>query len=169
MIPVDGDSQRRSIVVGVSPSTGSPAALRWAAAEARRRNAPLHAVMAWREPRTQGGPGTSPPAFTPSTTDELQVQADARLADAVRIALGDDHRAQCAAVRGGTIKVLLAAAAGAQLLVVDGPRAGAPPALRPGLVASQLAYRASCPVVMVPPSPPRQGSPGKAMTTERRS
>ena len=37
-----------SVVVGVSPKTGSPTALRFGAEEARRRGTELRAVTAWR-------------------------------------------------------------------------------------------------------------------------
>ena len=151
---LDNDEERgRLIVVGVSPATGSPLALQWAATEARYRTAPLHAVMAWRLPRTQAGPGGSPPAFLPAGPEQLQAEADARLTAAVRNALGTRQRVTCMAVRGSAVKVLLTATENAQLLVLDSPHSGNTATLRPGLIAPQVIYRAQCPVVMVPPSP----------------
>lgn len=136
------------IVVGVSPSTGSPHALRWAAEEATYRQAPLHAVMAWRLPSTQGAPAARPPAFLPRSPDELQAEADARLARAVEAALGPDHRVQCAARRGTPAKVLAAAGSGASLLVLEARPAKGSTAS--GFIAAQVVHRVPCPVVMVP-------------------
>ena len=62
-------------------------------------------------------------------------------------ALGDDHTAELRLVRGGRLKVLLKAAAEADLLVVDAPRQ-----LMAGpMFAHRLLYAAPCPVVVMPP------------------
>lgn len=139
------------IAVWVNMSSRSPAAIRWAAAEGRYRRAPLQAVTAWRSPRTQAGPGTSPPAMVPASGDELQAEAEHRLEEAVRAVLGEDHRVECRALRGTTVKALLAVAAGAQLLVLESPQLGdSNKAIRPSLIAPQVVYRSPCPVVLVP-------------------
>lgn len=143
------------LVVGVSRS-GSAQALRWAADEARRRDARLVAVRAW---RPASGPGSSGSHPSLTTYDAAQDEADARAAlerhvDAV---LGDhperEHGitagVECRLVHGGRRKVLVTAARGAELLVLDAPRrtdlSVAP------MFAHRLVYTAPCPVVVMPP------------------
>lgn len=141
------------LVVGVSRS-GSAQALRWAADEARRRDARLVAVRAW---RPASGPGTSGSHPSLTTYDAAQDEADGRAAleRDVAAALGDDpDRAvpggvECRLVHGGRRKVLVKAARGAQLLVLDAPRRtdlGVAP-----MFAHRLVYTAPCPVVVMPP------------------
>ena len=55
------------VVVGVSPTSGSPAALRWGAAEAARLGAPLVALSAWRPPRAPIAPAV--PVPTPAADE----------------------------------------------------------------------------------------------------
>jgi nucleotide-binding universal stress UspA family protein len=140
----------RPIVVGVSPSTGAVAALRWAAEEAAYRRAPLHAVMAWRRPLMPGAPGGRPPA-TPSTGDELAADAEARLARIVENVLGRLDGVTLFAQHGSAMSVLLAAARNAQLVVIGPPRLSDPRTLAAGLLAPQLVYRSPCPVAVIPP------------------
>jgi nucleotide-binding universal stress UspA family protein len=141
----------RPIVVGVSPSTGAVAALRWAAEEAAYRSAPLHAVMAWRRPLLPAA-GGRPPVSAPSTGDELAAETEARLVTLVRDALGSADGVRCSARHGSAVSVLLAAARDAQLVVIGPPRLRDPATLRSGLLAPQLVYRSPCPVTVVPPA-----------------
>ena len=61
--------------------------------------------------------------------------------------LGVEHGVELRLVRGGKYNVLIKAAAGADLLVVDAPRQ-----LMAGpMFAHRLVYAASCPVVVMPP------------------
>ena len=62
-------------------------------------------------------------------------------------ALGEGHAAEVRLVRGGRLKVLLKAAAEADLLVVDAPRQ----LVAGPMFAHRLLYAATCPVVVMPP------------------
>lgn len=141
------------LVVGVSRS-GSTQALRWAADECRHRGARLVAVRAW---RPASGPGTSGSHPSLTTYDATQDEADGRAAleRDVAAALGDDAAAavpgglECRLVHGGRRKVLVKAARGAELLVLDAPRRTD---LSVGpMFAHRLVYTAPCPVVVMPP------------------
>ncbi len=141
-----------SVVVGVSPTTGSPVALRWAADEAALRSVPLHAVMAWRPPRPPGAPGGRPPIGLVS--GDPAAEAEEALREHVRTALGPAADVECSVVRGSAVSALLSAAADARLLVIGEPRPGRLNSVRASLVAPQVVLRASCPVVVMPASSP---------------
>src|SRR4051794_14483060 len=110
------------IVVGVSPSSGSPEALRWAADEARLRQSTVRAVLAWHAPRPPAAPGAKPTTTLASVTDDVTAdpaeKASARLDEFVEAALGATDGVQREVVKGGVVTALLSAAADAQLLVV---------------------------------------------------
>jgi nucleotide-binding universal stress UspA family protein len=144
-----------AVVVGVSPTTGSPSALRWAAEEARLRGVALRAVMAWRIPRTGGVPGGRPPTMAASTTSDYQTAAEQTLRGYVSDSLGTDSAVECTVVKGSAVHALLTAARGAQLLVVGEPRFGRLNTVRASLVAPQLVHKAGCPVVVMPATAPR--------------
>jgi nucleotide-binding universal stress UspA family protein len=148
----DFDAGVPPIVVGVSPSRGSPSALRWALAEAERRRAPLHTVMAWRPPRPPVAPAGRPPAGLVSSEEELQKQAMADLEGLVLDALDDTERVLLDVAKGGTVAVLQTASAKAQLLVVGAahqtPVSGVG---RDRRRAPAISERISCPVVLIPP------------------
>lgn len=135
------------IVVGVSPSTGSPNALRWAAEAAKLRRAPLRAILAWYPPRTPTAPGDRPPATASAGLDGAS--AGPTLRRHVLAVLGESP-VECVAVRGQAVPTLLRASAGAQLLVIGEPRRGRLASMRASLVAPQLVQRAACPLVVLP-------------------
>lgn len=135
-----------TVVVGVSATSKSPAALTWAQAQAAQNSGRVVAVRAWRMPNPQATPSGTP-ASRIARADEVESEARQALADDVAAVLGEDHGAELRLVRGGKLKVLLAAAAEADLLVVDAPRQ-----LMAGpMFAHRLIYAASCPVVAMPP------------------
>ena len=140
------------VVVGVSPTTGSPRALRWAADYARTHDAPLRAVMAWRPPRAPAAPAGRPPATAVGiASTDYAGDAEARLRDFVAEALVDGaDEVECRAVRGSAVSALLAASADAELMVVGEVRAGRAGSVKAGLVAPQVVLRATCPVVVMP-------------------
>jgi nucleotide-binding universal stress UspA family protein len=144
-----------AVVVGVSPTSGSPAALRWAAEEARLRGAPLRAVMAWRPPRPPAAPGGRPPAGLPTEGVDPEAAARARLVDFVGEALGtarSDTRIDHVVVKGSALNALRSAARHADLLVIGEARPGRFNSVRSGLVAPKLVLDAGCPVVVMPPA-----------------
>jgi Universal stress protein family len=141
------------VVVGVSPRSGSPAALQWAARAAAASGAHLRAVMAWRAPRPPGAPGVHPPAVARTGADNPEGEAQERLERFVAAALGDGHNAEHVVAHGGAVSVLLAAAVDADLLVIDSPRAAKLADFSAKLVAPRLIYRAACPVVVMPANP----------------
>lgn len=140
------------IVVGVSRRSGSVDALRWAAAEAQLRNTRVLGVTAWRGPRAPAAPGGRPPAMSAAPVDEAFATEEQRLREQISEVLGDlaELRVEYSLRRGSPMSVLLAAAVGAQLLVLDSPKAGRS-TLAKSLIAPQLVFRAPCPVVLMPP------------------
>lgn len=140
------DTRPYTVVVGVSATSKSQAALRWAQHEVEQTHGRLIVVRAWRMGATLSPEG-SQAVEIPKPKD---VEADARrkLTADVAAALGADHQAELRLVRGGRLKSLLQAAAEADLLVVDAPRQ-----LSAGpMFAHRLVYAASCPVVILPPA-----------------
>lgn len=143
-----------AVVVGVSPRTGSPAALQWAAGEAALRSAPLRAVLAWRPPSPPPAPGGRPlsAGSSPSAAESAN-QAAEHLREFVTAALGADAEVDYQVVRGGVVNALLTAAGGADLLVIGEPQQGRLASARVArLVAPQVVVKAPCPVVVMPAS-----------------
>ena len=132
--------QPYTVVVGVSATSKSPAALVWAAAQTKAHHGRLIAVRVLKRPAPDAS--TTPPSERrPSRAGQ---QAD--LAADVAGALGPEHGAECQVLYGGRRKSLLAVAGGADLLVID--------AARTPSSSSRLAHRliaeANCPVVVLP-------------------
>jgi nucleotide-binding universal stress UspA family protein len=140
-----------TIVVGVSPTTGSPTALRWAAEEAKLRNVPVRAVLAWRPPSAPAASGGRPPAGTAfAASNDYEGDAERTLREYVTTALGSDDAVECVAVRGGAVKALLSTATGADLLVIGEARSGRLASERSArLVAPRVVLKAPCPVVVM--------------------
>jgi Universal stress protein family len=155
------------IVVGVSRRTGSVEAVRWAVAEAQLRHSRVFAVTAWRGPRPPAAPGGRPPALTPEPVEQAFAEEEQRIRDLLTLSLGDLDAlgVQFWLRRGSASAVLLAAAAGAQLLVLDSPRSGRS-TLAKSLIAPQVVFQAPCPVVLMPPpiDPAGNGLPARGLT-----
>ncbi len=142
------------IVVGVSPVTGSRAALQWAVQEARLRRGRVRAVMAWRSSGLPGGAPGRAPAQGVIDASPQQRRAEQTLDEFVADALGEDHDVELRAVEGKAKDVLLAEAEEAALLVLDSPAVAKlyePSARR---LAPRLLYKSPCPVVVMPPAEP---------------
>lgn len=140
-----------SIVVGVSPTSGSPNALRWGAEEAALRGVPLVAVMAWRAPRAPAAPGGRPPVTVASTASTSYGRdAMAALLGYIDDALGTDAKVECRVVKGTAANALLTVSGDAQLLVLGEQRSGRLGSVKTSLLAPHLVLKASCPVVVLP-------------------
>lgn len=150
----------RRVVVGVSGSSGSLAALYRAAAEARSRSAGLLVVLAWEPPPEEFSHRRVP---LPPRLFDWEEEARQRLRLALDDAFGaaavpgvPELRAETGRGAAGCVLVK-AAARGDDLLVVGtGSRGLLPRALR-GSVARYCVAHAACPVLAVPPARLRAG------------
>ena len=134
------------VLVGVDGSESGRRALAWAAEEAQRRHARLHALMAWSYLLPEGNEGPEP--FQPDYTD-----ADARLALS-RIAedvLGDhpDVELKLTSTCSLAAKALVEEGANASLLVVGPKGTSMRHRVDLGSVTAQLLHHAPCPVAVV--------------------
>ncbi|WP_372351280.1 universal stress protein [Streptomyces sp. KL116D] len=131
------------IVVGVDESRESAVAARWAACEARCRDAPLHLLHAWAW-------SPDPPTGTTGGTGQRQRAARAVAAAAERLVdVVPAGYATTRTVQGPATSALLKAAEGAGMLVLGSRGLGAVAGVLVGSVAAAVTARASCPVVLV--------------------
>ena len=140
-------TRRPAVVVGVSGSRASAAALQWAAAEARRRCARLRVVRSWDR---QFHAAYSPTAGW-LTPDQQRGAATAGLAAEVRAAFGPVVPGEVATelTEGGAGRTLVEVSADADLLVLG---SGSPAAGSVGPVIRACLRHARCPVVVVRPA-----------------
>jgi nucleotide-binding universal stress UspA family protein len=138
------------IIVGIDGSDHSRRALRWAIGEAAARHAPLtvltvHPALAgyW------GGPVSSPgdPELTSQALKAVQQETDDVLAGLD--AGSRPPSVEVRAVNGVPAEALLAAAEGADLLIVGARGAGGFKRLLLGSVSTQVTHHAPCPVVVI--------------------
>jgi nucleotide-binding universal stress UspA family protein len=144
-----GEQSAYTIVVGVSRTSKSPTALRWAADLAQLRQGRLVAVQAWRPTPPQTGSRVTPGRVSEDAR-AAEEAARATLEADVASVLGPDHGAEVRLVHGGKRSALIKAARDADLLVIDAPRRLDLSAM-PGF-AQRLVYAAPCPVVVMPPA-----------------
>ncbi|MBV6698965.1 universal stress protein [Kitasatospora aureofaciens] len=150
-VPDDG---RGRIVVGVSGSLGSLAALHHAVAEARRTDAEVLAVLCWTPTGGESGYRRTPcPPLITASRDA----AVARLRQALGEAFGGGFagvRLRCQAVRGDTGHTLVRCAdrPGDLLVLGAGSRGRLARVLRPSVTAYCVRH-ATCPVLAVPKPP----------------
>jgi nucleotide-binding universal stress UspA family protein len=140
----------RTVVVGVDGSPSALQAVRWAAAEAARRKAPLRVVtaFAWQMDRVVARRiGFDEAEYRQIVLGESRRQ----LAEAAAVAADvvAQERVEAQLVVGHPIPVLHAEARRAGLLVVGDRGYGAIGGLLLGSVAADLAVHAECPVVLV--------------------
>jgi nucleotide-binding universal stress UspA family protein len=137
-------TRQSAVVVGVSGSRASAAALRWAAAEARRRSVRLRVVRSWDLAFTAAYSA----AAGSLTPDQQRGAASEGLAAAVRATFGamvpDAVGAELR--EGHAERTLVDLSADAGLLVLG---SGSPPAESAGPVIRACLSRAHCPVVVV--------------------
>ena len=140
-----------SVVVGIDGSEAATDALRWAAREARARQALLHVVHAWRLP-------PAPPRFAtlPAGAEAVDLFEDAarRVLEA---ALGDPAvaglRVEGHVSASSATQALLDFAGEAAVIVAGSRGAGRFGRIVLGSTSRQLAHHAGCPVVVVPARP----------------
>jgi nucleotide-binding universal stress UspA family protein len=140
------------IIVGVSGSLSSLAALRLAVGHARRTTGAMDAVLAWAPPGGETGPKVATPKVLVDLWTEMAAQ---RLRQAFDEALGGiptDIDVRLHVVRGDPGKVLTCLAHRPDDLLVIG--AGSAGAIRRRLhrtVGGYCTAHAGCPVILAPP------------------
>jgi len=144
----------RPIVVGVDGSPTSLDALRWGAAAARRRSAPLVALRAWM-PVMATYSGFYAPYYADGDIGTGEKIARELLDDAVERALPGNKPGtgpldlECRVVEGRATASLLAESANAQLIVVGSRGLGGFGRLLLGSTAHQCVQHSQCPVVVM--------------------
>jgi nucleotide-binding universal stress UspA family protein len=134
------------IVVGVDGSPDSSAALKWAASEARLRNAELRIIHTWSVPALSYG------TYLPATAfDDVARAAERSLTAQIAEVLGDDPDIGYVTEvsEGPPASALLEAAETALLVVVGSRGRGGFAGLLLGSVSAQVAHHAHCPVLIV--------------------
>jgi nucleotide-binding universal stress UspA family protein len=142
-VQVDG-----GIVVGHDGSKCSQEALVWAAALAGRADLDLHVVRAW-SMMSAPKPSTWEPGFVPPLTDYEQAVHDELTAHVRAAGLDPSVRVTCHVVHKAPAQGLIAAAEGANLLVMGARGRGGFRGLLLGSVSDQLVHHAPCPVTVV--------------------
>lgn len=140
----NGETARERIVVGVDGSESAQWALRWAISEARRREATLEVVHAWRRI-----------PISDYFVNEPEPGGSARFAQAVLDQAVDAEdtagiTVERKLVPGTAAYALIHEAKGAALLVVGSRGRGGFSGLLLGSVSQQAAHHAPCPVVIIP-------------------
>lgn len=134
------------IVVGVDGSETSARAVQWAVEEARLRDAQLTMVHVWSVVYAGAFAHAASP-IDPTMFEEAGKQI---LDAAIRSVVPTSVRIDTSIVCGGAAESLLAAAKGADLLVVGSRGLGGFAELLLGSVSHQVSHHAPCPVVIVP-------------------
>jgi nucleotide-binding universal stress UspA family protein len=144
-----GGTMSERIVVGIDGSETAKLAARWAASEAKLRDADLMFVCAWEVPAQTFGFGYT--AIPEALVGDLAKGAEATLADALEKVRSESPEVsvETAAVEGQPARVLLDASEDAGLLVVGSRGLGGFRDLLLGSVSQQCAHYAKCPVVIV--------------------
>jgi nucleotide-binding universal stress UspA family protein len=139
---------KRGVVVGVDGSERALQAVRWAAAEAVRRNLPLRLVSAYTWP---AGGLVGDPGLGVDYRHVVRGIADEQLVTAAReaTAVAPDLEVERVPVEGFPAPVLQAQSIDAALVVLGDRGLGGFTGLLIGSVAVALAAHATCPVVVV--------------------
>jgi nucleotide-binding universal stress UspA family protein len=142
------------IIVGVDGSCHSRSALQWAVSEAAARHAPLTVLTVYQAAAGSWG-GTIPypddTEITRKLREEVQQETEAVLHELD--AASRPPSVTVHAVTGLPAEELLAAAAGADMLVVGARGGGGFSRLLLGSVTTHVTHHAPCPVVVIPARP----------------
>ncbi|HLY83577.1 MAG TPA: universal stress protein [Acidimicrobiales bacterium] len=142
------DPEVGRIVVGVDGSPGSVAALRWAVAEATRRQASVEVVGAWSFPLIAATPFVPTAGYSWADLKEAVQQVVDRAVS--QLDPHPDVTVTTKVMEGSPARVLLDEAAGAELLVVGTRGLGGAAELFLGSTSHACAHRSPVPVVIVP-------------------
>ena len=141
------------IVVGIDGTEDSVPALRWAVAEGDLRGAEVEAVHAWAyvPVAAPADAGLVPLAWSESNEmlDASEHAAQSVASEQLESVLGPDHRVKVSIMQGEPASALLAAAEGADLLVVGNRGRGSLTQTLLGSTSAKVSDRATCPVVVV--------------------
>lgn len=144
------------IVVGFDGSAGARRALTWAASEAVAHGDELVVVSAWQVmPYVPGAFGMAPAAYPTDDEVEAVERRHLAIAEEARTMLPRElpgDRVATIAPRGHVAEALVAASAGARMLVVGSRGHGEFASLLLGSTSHHCAQHAHCPVVIVPAS-----------------
>jgi nucleotide-binding universal stress UspA family protein len=137
------------IVVGVDGSPSSRTALRWAVGQANLTNGTVDAVMAWEIPMVLQSYGFAP--IYVEETGDFEAAAKERMEEVLRAELdpADSQRVSSRVINGHPAQVLLAVAAGADLLVVGSRGHGEFAEALLGSVSQNCVHHAPCPVLIM--------------------
>jgi nucleotide-binding universal stress UspA family protein len=141
--PGQGPPPAREVVVGVDGSECGLEAVRWAAQEAARRNAPLRILHAASYLGRSGPTGAPPPELARARRITAQAYTLARHTEPAATPSTE-------VVPGDPASVLLQAAAGGQLVVLGSSTTGAADEWVLASVAMRVVARSPQPVVVVP-------------------
>ncbi|WP_232660558.1 universal stress protein [Pseudonocardia sp. TRM90224] len=148
------------VVVGVDGTPHAHAALAWAVDYARRTGSRVRAVAVWAPPVPSiAGPELGAGALmhtqvTDLSDDQMAAVAERSLEAAVaELPDGSGALVDFSVEPGDPAAVLLAAAEGAELLVLGNARHGALVSAVTASVAARCNHHATCPIVLVPAPP----------------
>jgi len=150
VVHVDG-----GIVFGHDGSKCAQDALRWAGRLARRADLDLHVLRSWGM-MTAPRPASWTPGYVPPLVEWEQAVLAELSGHVAAAGLDPEIRVTCHAVHKAPVPALMAAAEGANLLVVGARGRGGFTGLLLGSVGDQLVHHAPCPVTVV-----RSGAVGR--------
>jgi nucleotide-binding universal stress UspA family protein len=139
-----GRSAEHLIVVGIDGSESSKAALAWAIRQARLTGAEVLAVTAWPYPDEYGYPVTLPPIPWEKVATRVVGGAISEVTAGT-----SDVAVRYQVVKGNAAHALLAATAGADLLVIGNCGHGRLAEALLGSTSQHCVRHASCPVVVI--------------------
>jgi nucleotide-binding universal stress UspA family protein len=148
------------IVFGHDGSKCAQEAVRWTGRLAVRADLELHVVRAW-SMTTAPRPSSWSAGYVPPLADWEKAVLDELTAHIAAAGLDPKVRVTCHVVHKAPVQALMAAAEGANLLVVGARGRGGFAGLVLGSVSDQLVHHAPCPVTVV-----RTGALGRELGPE---